>query len=100
MAEEDTVADEDDGIMSEDAAEEMEGPQTPNATSKQLRHYYHRKQLENATIQSTQSRSTSVNNPLCYTNLQKAYKKYGIMVKKIAQTKRSLMPEFKVMVMD
>ena len=46
MAEEDTVADEDDGIMSEDAAEENEGPQALNTTSRQLRYYYHRKLLE------------------------------------------------------
>ena len=40
---EDTVGDEDDGIMSEDAAEEKEGPQALNTTSRQLRYYYHRK---------------------------------------------------------
>ena len=39
MAEEDAVADEGDGIMSEDVAEEREGPQTLNATSRQLRYY-------------------------------------------------------------
>ena len=33
MVEEDTVGDEDDGIMSEDAAEEKEGPQALNTTS-------------------------------------------------------------------
>ena len=38
---EDTVGDEDDGIMSE-----KEGPQAVNATSSQLRYYYHRKLLE------------------------------------------------------
>ena len=46
MAEEDTVGDEYDGIMSEDAAEEKEGPQGLNTTSRQLRYYYHRKLLE------------------------------------------------------
>ena len=46
MAEEDTVDDEDDGIMSEDAAEEMEGLQTLNVTSRQLRQDYCRKLLE------------------------------------------------------
>ena len=46
MTEEDTVADEDDGIMSEDAAEEKERPQALNVTSRQLRYYYHRKLLE------------------------------------------------------
>ena len=34
MAEEDTVGDEDDGIMSEDTAEEKEGPQALNTTSR------------------------------------------------------------------
>ena len=46
MAEEDTVGDEDDGIMSADAAEEKEHPQTLNVTSRQLRYYHHRKLLE------------------------------------------------------
>ena len=45
MVEEDTVGDEDDGIMSEDAAEEKEGPQALNTMSRQLRYYYHRKLL-------------------------------------------------------
>ena len=45
MAEEDTVGDEDDGIMPEDAAEEKEGPQALNTTSRQLRYYYCRKLL-------------------------------------------------------
>ena len=43
---EDTVGDEDDGIMSEDAAEEKEGPQALNTMSRQLRYYYCRKILE------------------------------------------------------
>ena len=46
MAEEDTVGDEDDGIMSEDAAEQKEGPQALNTTSGQLRYYYCRTLLE------------------------------------------------------
>ena len=46
MAEEDTVDVEYDGIMSEDAAEEKEGPQALNTTSRQLRYYYCRKLLE------------------------------------------------------
>ena len=40
MAEEDTVGDEDVGIMSENAGEEKEGPQALNTTSRQLRYYY------------------------------------------------------------
>ena len=46
MADEDTVADEDDGVMSDDVAEEKEGPKALNVTSRQLRYYYHRKLLE------------------------------------------------------
>ena len=47
MADEDTVGDGDDEIMSEDAAEEkIEGPQALNTTSRQLRYYYCRKLLE------------------------------------------------------
>ena len=45
MLEEDTVGGEDDGIMSEDAAEEKEGPQALNTMSRQLRYYYCRKLL-------------------------------------------------------
>ena len=65
MAEEDTVADEDDGIMSEDAAKEKEGPHALNVTSRQLRYY-----SLGLPTQNTQSRSTSVYNPLCYTYFQ------------------------------
>ena len=43
---EDTVGDEVDGIMSEDAAEEKEGPQALNTMSRQLRYYYCRQILE------------------------------------------------------
>ena len=43
MAEEDTVDVEYDGIMSEDAAEEKEGPLALNTTIRQLRYYYCRK---------------------------------------------------------
>ena len=101
MAEEDTVADEDDGITSEDAAEEMEGLQTLNATSRQFRHYYRRKLLERMP-QNRAHRAEALQSIILSATptSRKAYKICGIMVKKSAQTKRSLMPEFKVMDRD
>ena len=101
MAEEDTVGDEDDGIMSEDAAEEKEGPQAHNVTSRQFRYYHHRKLLERMpqhrahraeALQSIVVSATPIS--------RKAYKKRRIVLKTNAQTKRSLMPACKGMVME
>ena len=101
MAEEDTVGDEDDGIMSEDAAEEKEGPQALNTTSRQLRYYYCRKLLERMP-QHRAHRAEALQSIILSTTptSRKAYKKYGIMVKTSNQTKCSLMSEFKGMVMN
>ena len=98
---EDTVGDEDDGIMPEDTAEEKEGPQALNTTSRQLRYYYCRKLLE--TMPQHRAHRTEALQSIILSaspTSRKAYKKCGIMVKTSAQTKRSLMPEFKGMVMD
>ena len=101
MAEEDTVADEDDGIMTEDAAEEKEEPQALNVTSRQLRYYYHIKLLERMP-QHRAHRAEALQSMILSATptSRKAYKKCGVMVKTSAQIKRSLIPEFKGMVMD
>ena len=101
MAEEDTVGDEYDGIMSEDAAEEKEGPQALNTTSRQLRYYYCRKLLERMP-QHRAHRAEALQSIILSATptSRKAYKKCGIMVKTCAPIKQSLMPEFKRMVMD
>ena len=101
MAEEDTVADEDDEIMSEDAAEEKEGPQALNVISRQLRYYYQRKLLERMP-QHRAHRAEALQSIILSATptSRKAYKKRGIVVKTSGQTKCNLMPEFKGMVMD
>ena len=66
---EDNVADEDDGIMSEDAAEEKEGPQALNVTSMQLRYYYHRKLLERMPKHRAHKAEALQSIILCYTYL-------------------------------
>ena len=101
MVEEDTVGDEDDGIMSDGVAEEKEGPQALNTTSRQLRYYYHRKLLERMPQHRTHRAEALQSMILSATpTSRKAYKKCGIMVKTSTQAKHSLMPEFKGMVMD
>ena len=93
MAEEDTVGDEDDGIMSEDTAEEKEGPQALNTTSRQLGYYYCRKLLERMPQHRAHRAETLQSIILSATPIsRKAYKKYGNMVKTSAPTKCSLMP--------
>ena len=88
MAEEDTVADEDDGIMSEDAAEEKEGPQALNTMSRQLRYYYCRKLLERMPQHRTHRTEALQSIKLSATpTSRKAYQKCGIMVKTSAPTK-------------
>ena len=83
MAEEDTVGDED-GIMLEDAAEEMEGPHALNVTSRQLRYYYCRKLLERMPQHRAHRAETLQSIILSATpTSRKAYKKCGIMVKKV-----------------
>ena len=101
MAEEDTVGDEYDGIMSEDTAGEKEGPQALNTTIRQLRYYYCRKLLERMP-QHRAHRAEALQSIILSATptSRKVYKKCGIMVKTSAQTKRSLMSEFKGMVMD
>ena len=85
MAEEDTAGDEDDGIMSEDAAEEKEGPQALNTTSRQLRYYYCRKLLE----RMPQHRAEALQSIILSATptSRKAYKKRGIIVNTSAPTK-------------
>ena len=87
MAEEDTVAGEDDGIMSE----EKEGPQTLNTTSRQLRYYYCRKLLERMPQHRTHRAEALQSIILSATpTSRKAYKKREIIVKTSAQTKKLL----------
>ena len=101
MAEENTVGDKDDEIMSEDAGEEKEGPQALNTTSRQLRYYYSRKLLERMPQHRTHRAEALQSIILSATpTSRKAYKKCENMVKTNAPTKRSLVPEFKGMVMD
>ena len=86
---EDTVGDEDDGIMSEDTAEEKEGPQALNTTSRQLRYYYCRKILERMPQHRTHRAEALQSIILSATpTSRKAYKKWGIMVKTSAPTKQ------------
>ena len=72
MAEEGTVADEDDGIMSEDAAKEKERPHALNVISRQLRYYYHRKLLERMPQHRAHRAEALQSIILCYTYLQKS----------------------------
>ena len=83
---EDTVGDEDDGIMSEDAAEDKEGPQALNTTNRQLRYYYCRKLHE----KMPQHRAVALQSIILSATptSRKAYKKCGIMVKTSARTKQ------------
>ena len=87
MAEEDTVGDEYDGIMSEDAAEEKEGPQAQN-TTRQLRCYYCRKLLERMP-QHRAHRAEALQSIILSATAtsRKAYQKCGIMVKTCAPIK-------------
>ena len=78
-----------------------EGPQTLNVTSRQLRYYYHRKLLERMP-QHRAHRAEAIQSIILSATptSRKAYNKRGIMVKTSAQTKHSLMQEFKRMVID
>ena len=87
--------------MSEDTAEEKDGLQALNTTSRQLRYYYCRKILERMPQHRTHRAEALQSIILSATpTSRKVYMKCGIMVKIRAQTKHSLMPEFKGMVMD
>ena len=82
MAEEDTVGDEDDGIISEDAVEEKEGPQALNTTNRQLSYHYCRKLLERMP-QHRAHRAEALQSIILSATptTRKAYKKCGIMVR-------------------
>ena len=97
---EDTVGDEDDGIMSEDAAEEKEGPQALNTTSRQLRYYYCRKNLKGChNTEHTEQKHFSLLSSLLHLPPEKHIRNEGLWFKQVHQP-NSLMPEFKGTIME
>ena len=86
IVEKDSVGGEDDGMMSENAAEGKEGPQALKTTSRQLRYYCCRKLLERMPQHRAHRAEAFQSIILSATPTPRiAYKKCGIMVKISAQ---------------
>ena len=81
---EDNVAD--DGIISEDAAEEKEGPQALNTTSRQLRYFYCRKLLERMPhTEHTEQKHFSLLSSLLHLPPEKHTRNVGLWFKQVHQ---------------